>query len=367
MCFTVFVGVACVRLSISTAGTKVVYEADMHDLIEAENNNAKSLRSPTSSTAAVCFSGHVRTLIEMAPDIERYLLQAFPRYEAFFLLNLKDQYTSWRINRFANNTSYTVEELLPVLKNLGAVIVEIYDDHSYKHHSPSARTQCYDPKPPPGEWQRHGSQMWSISHCFDMVFEYEKKKRAKVGPYRWVVRARPDAWPGQDLQDAIEEHVVGKSARTSAPSTPEITNETGVVMHNEHPNGKIWTSFGTGSDPLFITERSAAPAISSVWSEFLGNKCETLPPKGPCSSTANVKVETKTECLIDRHLRRFAEVSVVRKEAIRTRLRRPATFHDFIQSRHPRTTQKHQLVRGATAHNMAHKWKNDKEDNDDLA
>ena len=108
MCFTVFVGVACVRLSISTAGTKVVYEADMHDLIEAENNNAKSLRSPTSSTAAVCFSGHVRTLIEMAPDIERYLLQAFPRYEAFFLLNLKDQYTSWRINRFANNTSYTV-------------------------------------------------------------------------------------------------------------------------------------------------------------------------------------------------------------------------------------------------------------------
>ena len=42
MCFTVFVGVACVRLSISTAGTKVVYEADMHDLIEAENNNTKS-------------------------------------------------------------------------------------------------------------------------------------------------------------------------------------------------------------------------------------------------------------------------------------------------------------------------------------
>ena len=52
MCCTVFVGVACVRLSISTAGTKVVYEADMHDLIEAENNNAKSFNRVVVSSGA---------------------------------------------------------------------------------------------------------------------------------------------------------------------------------------------------------------------------------------------------------------------------------------------------------------------------
>ena len=43
--------------------------------------------------------------------------------------------------------------------------------------------------------------------------------------------------------------------------------------------------------------------------------------------------ETKTECLIDRHIRRFPEVEVVRKSAMRTNLRRPAGFYEEMDRR----------------------------------
>lgn len=318
--------------------SKVVYEADTHDLVEAEAPHAHSLRPHASSTAAVCFAGHVRTLREMAPDIERYLLQAFPRHEAFFLLNMKESYTSWRINRFANSTELKIEDLMPVLKRLGAVVVETYDDNTYRRYGPRTKSACFDPKPPPGVWQRHGSQMWSISHCFEMVYAYENKRRSSVGPYRWIVRARPDAWPEQGLHDAIGQLIIGKAENaplenSNADLLDASKNGTGLPMFDKHPRGKVWTSFGTGSDPLFIAERSAAPSLSSVWSEYLDSKCESLPGKGPCTTAAKVKLDTKTECLIDRHLRRFPDVKVLREDAIRTRLRRPTGFHNFIQEK----------------------------------
>lgn len=277
-----------------------------------------------NATAAVCFSGHLRSFVEMEANINRYLLQAFPQHEAFFLINMKDTYSNWRYQHFKDKSVANIEEVLPALKRSGSVIVKTYSDLSYKQYMPknvTSPTRCFDPRPPPGEWQRHGSQMWSISHCFDMVYEFEKKYRSNAGPYRWIVRARPDAWPNQDLLDEIKRSIVDKADKDlSAPSGSSI-------------KGKIWTGYGTGSDPLFIAERSAALALSSIWMEFFGNECATLPSPGPCRSVAKVYPETKTECLIDRHIRRFPEVEVVRKSAMRTNLRRPAGFYEEMDRR----------------------------------
>ena len=93
-------------------------------LLASPNNRTQSdLEQATvaSPTAAVCFSGHVRTLAEGAADIERFLLQAFPSHESFFHLNLNDTYTS---RRWASrSTDHALGNLSPVLKRLGSVAV----------------------------------------------------------------------------------------------------------------------------------------------------------------------------------------------------------------------------------------------------
>ena len=55
------------------------------------------LASPTAQesvveeqpTAAVCFAGHVRGLLETYPSLRENLLDAFPNFQSFFFLNLK--------------------------------------------------------------------------------------------------------------------------------------------------------------------------------------------------------------------------------------------------------------------------------------
>ena len=64
-----------------------------------------------NATAAVCFSGHLRSFVEMEANINRYLLQAFPQHEAFFLINMKDTYSNWRYQHFKDKSVANIEEV----------------------------------------------------------------------------------------------------------------------------------------------------------------------------------------------------------------------------------------------------------------
>jgi len=146
--------------------------------------------------------------------------------------------------------------------------------------------------------------MWGIYKCFGLILQAE---RTMAQPFRFALRARPDALPVPEIVDLIRDVLL----------EPVSTNS-------------VRMSTSPGADALLLAEgRGGILAVRTIWEEYTG-RC--LDPAFPNEWAANELCAPfsvswmSTECLILRHFR-----------AVGTSVRREArlTVQSFVRPGYP--------------------------------
>ena len=222
--------------------------------------------SSSTTAAAICLSGQVRTLRVTYPSIVANLSSIFGRADIFLFVNPDDGDDRRRLAElrdvhgklaFASKRSgrrkHSREELRDMLAAKEPVRIQTYSMQDFSSAAPP-RGPCMARQgfPPESDFSYHGPQFWGVQRCVQMVRAHEAATGAR---YDYIVRARPD--------DAF-----------SRSGLAELS--CGIRRSERTQRGLKSSAVWMAGDGFQVATRPALPTLEAIWDEFKGSACSRL-------------------------------------------------------------------------------------------